>query len=96
MKNTLLRLGAFLAAGCCLTVSAYAIDLDAYRKINRPGMAAAEVLLIAGEPDSRQRQGNCSTWFYRGTDTALENKLILVSLCDNKVVSTSTKMSHSR
>ena len=87
MKNII------VAATLLASVSAsFAIEFDAYRKISRTGMDAAEVLLIAGEPDARQRTGKCETWFYRGADNALEGKKVVVQLCSNKVVNTSLSM----
>lgn len=79
-----------VAATLLASVSAsFAIDLQAYRKIDRTGMDAADVLLIAGEPDARQRTGKCETWYYVGTDSALEGRKVVVQLCSNKVVKTS-------
>lgn len=82
-----------VAATLLASVSAsFAIETDAYRKISRTGLEAADVLLIAGEPDARQRTGKCETWFYTGTDYALQGKKVVVQLCSNKVVNTSLRM----
>ena len=48
---------------------------------NRRGLNAGEVLAAAGPPFVSQRQDNCETWFYKGTDTALENRMVVVQLC---------------
>lgn len=71
------------------TFSAFAIDLATYRKIDSPGMDAGKVLLLAGEPDARERNGSCMKFMYRGTDSALAGKIVTVVLCGNKVVKAS-------
>lgn len=78
------------------TLSAFAIDLTTYRKIDSRGMDGGQVLQIAGSPDSRQRQwddscgGMVEKWFYEGSDSALKGKTVIVELCKNKVTRTST------
>ena len=59
---------------------------------NRRGLNAGEVLAAAGPPFVSQRQDNCETWFYKGTGTALENRMVVVQLCNNKVVSATTEL----
>lgn len=85
----------YLAIGSLLFAAhANAIDTKAYRRINYPGTTAAEVLMIAGRPLATQRQDSCETWFYPGTDYALANRMVVVELCNNKVVSTSLRLSY--
>lgn len=84
----------YLAIGLlAFAVQANAIDTKAYRRINYPGTTAAEVLIIAGRPLATQRQDNCETWFYPGTDYALANRMLVVELC-NKVISTSLRLAY--
>lgn len=75
-----------------LAGQALAIDVATYRKIDRRGLNAVEVLAIAGSPLARQRQDNCEAWLYKGSDVALENRMVVVQLCNNKVVSASTEL----
>lgn len=88
----------FFTMGLVLSTIAFgnvhAIETKAYRRINYPGTTAAEVLLIAGPPLATQRQNNCETWFYPGTDYALANRMVVVELCNNKVVSTSLRLAY--
>ena len=71
--------------------SAFAIDFATYRKIDYRGMDGGEVLVHAGTPESRQRNwddscgGVVEKLFYRGTDSQLDGKIIVVELCKNKV-----------
>ncbi len=84
----------FLVAAVALSSAGhvFAIDVATYRKIDRRGLNAVEVLAIAGNPLARQRQDNCETWLYKGSDVALENRMVVVQLCNNKVVSASTEL----
>lgn len=82
-----------------ISLNASAIDVGAYRKIDSRGMDGAKVLLIAGDPDSRQRKwdktcgGIAEKWFYKGSDYSLEGKVVVVELCQNVVTSvTATKL----
>lgn len=86
------RFSAVAIAACLLATSALAIDVATYRKIDRRGLTAVEVLAIAGSPLARQRLDNCETWLYKGSDTALENRMVVVQLCNNKVVSANTEL----
>lgn len=85
-----------LLAMAFATLTASAIDLQTYRKIDSRGMDGGQVLQIAGSPDSRQRQwddscgGIVEKWFYAGSDSALQGKTVVVELCKNKVTRTST------
>lgn len=87
-----IRVFAVAFAVCLLAPSALAIDITTYRKIDRRGLTAVEVLAIAGAPLARQRLDNCETWLYKGSDTALENRMVVVQLCNNKVVSANTEL----
>ena len=85
-----------LGALALTTFTAMAIDLQTYRKIDSRGMDGGQVLQIAGNPDSRQRNwddscgGIVEKLFYEGTDSALKGKTVVVELCKNKVTRVST------
>lgn len=74
----------------------FAITAETERKIDLKGVEGGEVMSIAGSPDVRQFDGACvggrgEKWFYRGTDSVLAGKTVVVELCGNRVTRVTRK-----